>query len=182
MSSFNHSVIFAIFVVLLSGGVLRAAEPVVLNVWPDEPPDETLELPPEVDKTKDTDRLIAGRRIIKLGNVSTPQIAVYQPPSSVSTRSAIVICPGGGHYILAYDLEGTEVAQWLNSIGVTAVLLKYRVPFRHEDKRWLAAVQDAQPNDEPGTEQGFGMEPRRRPHRHVRILGRRSDGCIDFAA
>src|SRR5262249_55714298 len=57
-----------------------AADPVVLNLWPCKPPGETKELPPEADTTKDTDRLIAGRRIIKLGNVSTPQLAVYRAP------------------------------------------------------------------------------------------------------
>ncbi len=55
-----------------------------------------------------------------------------------------MICPGGGHHILAYDLEGTEVAGWLNTIGVTGIVLKYRVPFRDPDRRWRAAVQDAQ--------------------------------------
>ncbi len=121
-----------------------AAEPLTLNVWPAKPPGETKELPLEGDQTKPEDRLIAGRRIIKLGNVSTPQIAVYRPPADKNTGAAVVICPGGGHHILAWDLEGTEVAKWLGEIGVTAVVLKYRVPFRDPDKRWLAAVQDAQ--------------------------------------
>ncbi len=123
---------------------LGAAEPIVLNLWPDRPPGETKELPAEADQTKPGDKLIAGRRIIKLGNVSIPQIAVYQPPPERANGAAVVICPGGGHHILAYDLEGTEVAEWLNSIGVTGIVLKYRVPFRDPDRRWLAAVQDAQ--------------------------------------
>jgi acetyl esterase/lipase len=123
---------------------LVSAEPLVLDLWPGKPPGETKELPPEADQTKPDDKLIAGRRIIKLGNVSTPQIAVYKPTNARDTGTAVVICPGGGHHILAYDLEGTEVAEWLNSIGVTAIVLKYRVPFRNPDKRWLAAVQDGQ--------------------------------------
>lgn len=94
--------------------------------------------------TKPDDKLIAGRRIIKLGNVSVPQIAVYRPTPKKDTGAAVVVCPGGGHHILAYDLEGTEVAEWLNSIGVTGIVLKYRVPFRDPDCRWRAAVQDAQ--------------------------------------
>ena len=124
--------------------ISMAAEPITLDVWPGKPPGETKELPAEADQTKPEDRLIAGRRIIKLGNVSVPQIAVYQPPKGNSTGAAVVICPGGGHHILAYDLEGTEVAQWLNGIGITAIVLKYRVPFRDEKQRSLAAVQDAQ--------------------------------------
>jgi len=55
-----------------------------------------------------------------------------------------VICPGGGHHILAYDLEGTEVAEWLNSIGVTGVLLKYHVPQREGFPRYYQPLQDAQ--------------------------------------
>ena len=121
-----------------------AATPTILNIWPGKPPGETKELPPEVDLTKDTDKLIAGKRIIKLGNVSTPQIAVYKPEKSKDTGASVIICPGGGHHILAYDLEGTEVAEWLNTIGVTGIVLKYRVPFRNPDKRWSAAVADAQ--------------------------------------
>ena len=121
-----------------------AATPTILNIWPGKPPGETKELPAEVDLTKDTDKLIAGKRIIKLGNVSTPQIAVYKPEKSKDTGASVIICPGGGHHILAYDLEGTEVAEWLNTIGVTGIVLKYRVPFRNPDKRWGAAVADAQ--------------------------------------
>jgi acetyl esterase/lipase len=121
-----------------------AAEPLTLNVWPGKPPGESKELPPEADQTKPSDKLIAGRRIIKLGNVSTPQLAVYRPAKDIDTHTAVVICPGGGHHILAYDLEGTEVAEWLNAIGVTGIVLKYRVPFRDPDKRWRAAVQDGQ--------------------------------------
>lgn len=129
---------------LLSLPLLTAAEPLVLNVWPGQPPGESKALPPEVDQTKDTDKLIAGRRIIKLGNVATPQLAVYRPKKASDTGAAVVICPGGGFNILAYDLEGTEVAAWLNSIGVTGIVLKYRVPARDPKQRWLAPVQDAQ--------------------------------------
>jgi acetyl esterase/lipase len=129
---------------LLACAPLGAAEPLVLNLWPGTPPNETKSFPPEADQTKDSDKLIAGRRIIKLGNVSTPQLAVYRPAKAKDTGAAVVICPGGGFNILAYDLEGTEVAAWLNSIGVTGIVLKYRVPFRDPQQRWLAAVQDTQ--------------------------------------
>ena len=125
--------------------VVVAAEPLTINVWPGKPPGESKEqLAPETDQTKPEDKLIAGRRIIKLGNVSTPQITVYRPSPDKDTGASVVICPGGGHHILAYDLEGTEVATWLNEIGVTGIVLKYRVPFRDPEKRWQAAVQDAQ--------------------------------------
>lgn len=134
----------AVLLTVVSCRLAGAAEPLTLNVWPGQPPNEAKELPAESDLTKPEDRLIAGRRIIKLGNVSTPQIAVFRPAAAKDTGAAVVICPGGGHHILAYDLEGTEVAEWLNEIGVTAIVLKYRVPFRDPDKRWLSGVQDAQ--------------------------------------
>ncbi len=130
---------------LLACHLARAAEPITLKLWPGTPPgDENLTLPAEADQTKPDDKLIAGRRIIKLGNVSTPTLAVYRPAKEKDTGAAVVICPGGGHRILAYDLEGTEVAEWLNGIGVTGIVLKYRVPARDKQKPWLAAVQDAQ--------------------------------------
>lgn len=134
---------------LVAFGVLSASlaarEPqLVVNVWPGPPPGETKALPPEADTTNDTGRIVAGRRVIRLGNVSTPQLAVYRPAKDKDSGAAIVVCPGGGFNILAYDLEGTEVAEWLNTIGVTAIVLKYRVPFRDPAKRWLAAVQDTQ--------------------------------------
>jgi len=125
----------------LAGG---ADDSVVIDLWPGVPPGPVVELPPEADQTKPTDDLIAGRRIIKLGNVSTPQIAVHRPPPELDTGAAVVICPGGGYHILAYDLEGTEVAEWLNGHGVTGIILKYRVPFRDPDNRGLAGLQDAQ--------------------------------------
>lgn len=129
---------------VLLGSLASAAEPMTINVWTGKPPLETKELPAEADQTKPTDALIAGRRIIKLGNVSTPQLAIYRPAKEKDTGASVVICPGGGHYILAYDLEGTEVAEWLNEIGITGIVLKYRVPFRDPDKRWLSGVQDGQ--------------------------------------
>lgn len=136
-----HRLSFLIVAFAIDGA--SAADPLVRNVWPGKPPGESRQLPPEADQTKPEDRLIAGRRIIKLGQVSTPQIAVYRPAEDKS-RAAVVICPGGGHNILAYDLEGTEVAEWLNKLGVTGIVLKYRVPARDPQRRWSAAVQDAQ--------------------------------------
>jgi len=77
--------------------------------------------------------------IIKLTDVWDPTLTVSRPPAAADTGAAVIVCPGGGYSILAWDLEGTEVVAWLNSIGVTGVLLKYRVP----EKRDLA-FQDGQ--------------------------------------
>ena len=122
----------------------RAAEPIVLNLWPGKAPNETKELPPEADTTKPGGGMVAGKSVIRLGNVSVPQLHIYRPAADKDTGASVVICPGGGHNILAWDLEGTEVADWLNTVGVTGIVLKYRVPARDPMKRWIAGVQDAQ--------------------------------------
>lgn len=125
-------------------GISRAADPVeVINIWPDTPPGPEREVGEEKDITKPTDRLVGSSRIIKLANVATPQAHVYIP-SKRNSGSSVVVCPGGGYSILAWDLEGTEVAEYLNSIGVTAIVLKYRVPTRSVAPKWLQPVQDAQ--------------------------------------
>lgn len=116
----------------------------VLKLWQSTPPGEPLEVGPEEDITKPTDRLIAGRRIIKLKNVAAPEAHVYLAPQKSRNGSAVVICPGGGFNILAWDLEGTEVAEWLNTLGVSAIVLKYRVPTSQQAEKWKAPVQDAQ--------------------------------------
>lgn len=165
----------AAFACLVAALPAAAAEsPQVLNVWPGTPPGETQTYPPEVDTTKPDGALVAGRRVIRLGNVSTPQLAVYRPARALDTGAAVVICPGGGFNILAYDLEGTEVAAWLNSIGITAVLLKYRVPARDPQKRWLAPVQDAQRalSLVRANAAAWGVDPRR-----IGILGFSAGGA-----
>ena len=118
------------------------SKPILL--WPARVPDETKSLPPEQDQTKPSDELVAGRAVLRLGNISTPTITIYSPPKEKRNGAAIVVCPGGGYRILAMDLEGTEVCAWLNSIGVTAVLLKYRVPAREGLPRHVPALEDAQ--------------------------------------
>ena len=129
---------------LLLASPVCAAEALVIDLWTGKPPGETKELPPEQDLWKDTDTLVGGRKIMKITNVSKPTLAIYRPSKETDTGTAIIICPGGGHRILAYDHEGTETAEWLATIGVTGIVLKYRVPARDETKRWSAAVQDAQ--------------------------------------
>ncbi len=133
-------------VLFLLPAVLAAAPaPAPIPLWPGTPPDETKPLPPEADEfVPGKDPLIAGRPIIRLGNVSTPTITIYRPDPAKDTGAAVVVCPGGGYHILALDLEGTEVCTWLNSIGVTGVLLKYRVPAREGRERYAAPLQDAQ--------------------------------------
>ena len=121
-----------------------AAESKPIPLWPGKAPGETAELPAEADMTKPSDRPVAGKGVVRLGNVSSPTITIYSPAAAKNTGAAVLVCPGGGYSILALDLEGTEVCAWLNSIGVTGVLLKYRVPRRAGAERYVAPLQDAQ--------------------------------------
>jgi acetyl esterase/lipase len=132
----------AFLVVIVAVLTASASEPVAL--WPKGAPGEKGDIGVEQDMTKPGDGLYGGKRVVRIGNVSTPTITLYRPPQNKDTRAAVVVCPGGGYEILAMDLEGTEVCQWLNTVGVTAVLLKYRVPARNGLERYTAPLQDVQ--------------------------------------
>jgi acetyl esterase/lipase len=123
--------------------VCLGAEPPV-RLWPGPAPGDTGGLGAEADTTGPTDRLVAGRPVVRTGNVADPTITLYRVPADRNTGAAVVVCPGGGYHILAMDLEGTEACDWLNSIGVNAVLLKYRVPKREGRPQYAAPLQDAQ--------------------------------------
>jgi acetyl esterase/lipase len=118
---------------------------VTLPLWPNGVPGATANPAPEIDTTKPTDNLIAGRPLVRLGNVSSPTLTLYEPASGGdSAKSAVVVFPGGGYQILAIDLEGTEVCNWLNAIDVACILVKYRVPNSGPYPKSAAALQDAQ--------------------------------------
>jgi acetyl esterase/lipase len=139
----------AVISLLLFSPVLTQAqkhdpEAEVVKLWPNGNPDDDRNVGTEKDFTRASDKLIGGRKIIKLGNVSSPEIHLYRPESTNNTGTAVVICPGGGFNILAWDLEGTEVAKWFNSIGVTAAVVKYRVPTNRLKVPWQRPVQDTQ--------------------------------------
>ena len=114
-----------------------------LPVWPHAAPGAPPNPAPEVDTTTAKDHLVAGKPVIRLGNVSAPTLTLYTPTGK-NTGAAMVVFPGGGYRILAIDLEGTEVCDWLNSAGITCVLLKYRVPDTGPYPKSAAALQDAQ--------------------------------------
>jgi acetyl esterase/lipase len=114
-----------------------------MQLWPGTPPGATTNLPPEVNQNADGAKQMAGRPYIRLGNVSTPTLTVYKPTVK-NSGAAIVVFPGGGYQIVSIDLEGTEVCDWLNQIGVTCVLVKYRVPNSGPYPKSAAALQDAQ--------------------------------------
>ncbi len=98
-------------------------------IWPDKaiPDAQPVAEPEDMEITKDSKWLVAGRPWLLVNSVSRPTMTVNSPKGR-NMGTAIVVFPGGGYEILAIDLEGTEVADWLTSKGITCVLLKYRVP------------------------------------------------------
>lgn len=127
-----------------AGVSLGGEKPVVVELWPGKPPGAIAASQEETDLTKPTDGLIAGKRLIRLGHVAKPTLTVYRPAKEKANGVCVVVCPGGAYNILAMDLEGTEVCEWLNGLGITAVLLKYRVPRPKTGAYYLPALMDAQ--------------------------------------
>ena len=155
-------------IVLLSIATPLFADRPVIAVWPGTAPGETGDIGPE--QVKDNKG-----NITRLTNVTRPTLTVYKPDKAIDTGAAIVICPGGGYSILAMDLEGEEVAQWANSIGVTGIVLKYRVPVRKDRPRHLPPLQDAQRAMRVVRSQAeqLGIDPKR-----VGILGFSAGGHL----
>ena len=113
-----------------------AEEPVLL--WPDAvAPGDSGDIGPETNKSPDDP-------VIRLTNVTRPSVTVFRPPADKANGAAVVVCPGGGYNILAWNKEGTAICQWLNGHGVTGVLLKYRVPRRPGREKHAAPLQDVQ--------------------------------------
>ncbi|MEE2715036.1 MAG: alpha/beta hydrolase [Verrucomicrobiota bacterium] len=130
---------FSPIIVLLLSFSMQAGKPwKTLNLWPGQAPGENNDIGIEGAKPERPGQ----KKVIRLTNVSMPTLTIYKPKKPIGT--AVLICPGGGYSILAMDLEGTEVAEWLNSQGVTAVVLKYRVPRRKDREKHEAPLQDAQ--------------------------------------
>ncbi len=124
--------------------------PIVINLWPGQVPDETAPIGPERTRLSpklDRTQVEVTEQTRLITSVSQPSITIFRPPAANNTGTAILICPGGGYWDLYWQLEGEEVAAWLNTIGVTGVILKYRVPRRPDEPQGEPArrpLQDAQ--------------------------------------
>src|SRR5262245_34911449 len=114
-----------------------ADKPLVIDVWPGKPADDDTSQIGEEKlfqlQVKGKPYEVAGKPTKWLTNVTKPTLTVYQPTKDRDTGAAMLICPGGGYHNLGWDVEGEEVAGWLSSIGVTGIILKYRVPRRPGD-------------------------------------------------
>ncbi|MEI6233486.1 MAG: alpha/beta hydrolase [Planctomycetota bacterium] len=113
---------------------LRAADaPVVQSVWP------AGKMPGVGAALPESEVPARGDGVIRVTNVSEPTLTVFRAPAAANAAPAVIICPGGAYQILAMNKEGTEIADWLNTLGITAIVLKYRVP-----KNMDGAFQDIQ--------------------------------------
>lgn len=108
-------------------------EPQTVNVWPaDKMPGKGAKDPESLRSPERTDA-------IRITNVSRPTLSLFLMKDTKEPAPAMIVCPGGGYNYVVVDKEGSEIAQWLNSIGINALVLKYRVPSNRE-----GAFQDLQ--------------------------------------
>jgi len=83
---------------------------------------------PNNKPVKDAEEITDNNGILLIGKITKPTLTVFLPPKEKANGTAVVICPGGGYSVVAFDYEGTEVAKKFNDMGVAAFVLKYRIP------------------------------------------------------
>jgi len=105
----------------------------MIELWPDKVPGEINAKSNPSIATSQNDN------VLRISEVTDPKMEVFNSGKMNDKHSAVIVCPGGGYSILAYDLEGTEIAKWLNKLGYVAFVLQYRVP-----KKKVGALQDLQ--------------------------------------
>ncbi|MDR2512315.1 MAG: alpha/beta hydrolase [Puniceicoccales bacterium] len=113
----------------------------VFPLWPGKAPGETA---PEQNEYNAIQGQYVHGDHLNIYNVWAPQIEVFPASGTNNTGAAVIVCPGGCYEFLSYTMEGTEMATWLNAIGVTCVVLKYRVPARPNAARGVIPLKDAQ--------------------------------------
>ncbi len=128
-----------------------AAEPMVVDIWPGKAADDdAATIGPEHFRdliVNGKPHQVAGRPTKWLTNVTKPTLTIYPPLAEKNTGTAMLICPGGGYHNLGWDVEGVEIARWLNTLGVTGIILKYRCPRRPGDAKGVppkGPLKDAQ--------------------------------------
>lgn len=144
-------IIVSLTIILWVSGPLFADEkPTVVEIWPGKPPEEPGTIGPEkiVMSPKLTRKEVEVTESTRMiSNVTKPTLTIYRPAKDKDNGAAVVICPGGGYWNLYWELEGEEVAAWANSLGMTGIILKYRVPRRPDEVKGEPArrpLQDAQ--------------------------------------
>ncbi len=146
----SASLLFVAACLWISGRTFAADKPLVVELWPGKVPDEASNIGEEKIRmspklSRQQVEVTESTRMVT--NVSRPTITICRPAKNEDTATAMLICPGGGYWDLYWQLEGEEVAAWLNSLGVTGIILKYRVPRRPDEPKGEPArrpLQDAQ--------------------------------------
>jgi acetyl esterase/lipase len=87
---------------------------------------------------------VDNRPFNQLGNVVNPRMTIFRPPEGKASGAAVLVFPGGSYRILADDMEGSEICQWLSSLGITGILVRYRVPPLPGKQRYADPLEDAQ--------------------------------------
>lgn len=124
---------------LLSTMVMAQETPILL--FPDGAPGETTKMKQKDDLSGNK---VAGCPVLRISDVSEPTLTFFPAPADNNSGATIIVNPGGGYNILAYNLEGTEICKRFNSHGVNCVLVKYRVPRREGLEKHQAPLQDLQ--------------------------------------
>jgi acetyl esterase/lipase len=143
--------IFPLIGLICASCPAMGADPALVSeVWPGEAPEENASIGAERTRMSpklDRKQVEVTEQTRLITDVTKPTLSIYRPAKETDTGTAILICPGGGYWDLYWQLEGEEVAAWLNSIGVTGIILKYRVPRRPDEPKGEPArrpLQDAQ--------------------------------------
>lgn len=146
-------------VLILATAARSAEEPKTVPLWPEGAPGAL--------GTETGDEFHAGDR---------PTLTVYRPDRGQATGASVVVCPGGGYGMLATEHEGTEVAEWLRSLGITAVVLKYRLGPKYRHPAMLHDAQRAIRTVRARADE-WGLDPKR-----VAILGFSAGGHLASTA
>ena len=102
------------------------AEPQVIALWPGGAPGSE-----DWTQKETISAMQSGMKVIR--NVTQPTLTAYLPDPAIATGTAMIVCPGGAFHFLAYEHEGIQVAAWLNSRGIAAFMLKYRLITTSDD-------------------------------------------------
>lgn len=163
----------ALLALTLIGAPIQIEKPVI-ELWPEGLPEDAKPIAPariaELEAKQTEERI---------SYVATPTLTIYAAAPETANGCCVVVCPGGGYNILAWPKEGLELAEWFNSLGVTAAVLKYRVPRRDPERPHWEPLQDAQRAIRVVRKNAsrWGVDPRR-----IGVLGFSAGGHLTFMA
>jgi acetyl esterase/lipase len=134
----------AVSLAFLAAASCASAQQVTLPLWPNGSPEAPGVNVADTGISESGEPFVAGKPVTRIKNVSRPTLSVYPARKGAGAGPAILVFPGGAYKRLAYDLEGTEVCAWLNSLGIICVVAKYRVPFEGHYPEVVEDLEDAQ--------------------------------------